>query len=462
MTLNRLCAACLAVLLVIPGCGGAGKSQTPLGGAAETQGAPAAAAGAAAVLARTARPVTGGDDDYREILAASADTRRVLLGESTHGTHEYYRERARISEMLIRRHGFNAVAVEGDWTPIARLNDYVRGLGNDRSAAQAMGELTRFPQWMWRNAEFAAFVERLRALNQERPAAGRVGLYGMDVYDMFDAADAVIAYLARTDRAGVGQAQKAYHCFGRYRRSTQAYGEATRRGASCRRQAEDVEALVRKLPRPAEPVAAEQHFAAVRSAASVTAAETYFRAAYAGSLAWNVRDRAMAATVEEIAAHQAALSARPGKVVMWSHNSHTGDARATYAARRGELNIGQLMRERHGEAAFLIGFFSHGGKVMAAPEWNAAGRVYEMKPALAGSHEALFRELGFTAFSLPIRGNAEAMRGLKEPMLQRAIGVIYQPQSERMSHYFDARMAEQFDAAIYFDRSTAVTPLPPR
>jgi erythromycin esterase-like protein len=312
---------------------------------------------------------------------------------------------------------------------------------------------------MWRNAEFAAFAERLRALNLERPAEQRVGLYGMDVYDLYDAADAVLAFLRGVDAAGAKRAEAAYACFRRYGRSTQAYGEATQRGASCQRQAEEVEALVRKLPRPAGGDGAERHFGAVRSAASVTAAEAYFRTAYAESLAWNVRDRAMAETVEEIAGHQAAQAGRPGKVITWSHNSHTGDARATYAVRQGELNLGQLMRERHGARAFLIGFFGYEGKVMAAPEWDAPGRVYDMRPALAGSYSALFRQAGIPAFSLLIRDDEEVTRHLKGPMLQRAIGVVYRPQSERASHYFDAALAEQFDAAIYFDRSTAVTPL---
>jgi erythromycin esterase-like protein len=403
--------------------------------------------------------VTGGAGDYRDLLGTAGGTQRVLLGESTHGTHEYYRERGRISEMLIRDHGFNAIAIEGDWTPIRRLNDYIRGLGSDRSAAEAMRSLTRFPEWMWRNAEFRDFVERLRALNMERPEEQRVGLYGMDVYDLFESADAVVAYLRGADPAAAKRADAGYRCFRPFNRETHAYGESTRRGTSCRKQAETVLAELRRMPRPQGPEVAERHFAAVRSAASVAAAEAYFRTVYTGSLAWNVRDQRMAETVEEIAAHLQSVSGKPGKVVMWSHNTHSGDARATFAANRGELNLGQLMRQRHGQDAFLVGFFSHEGTVLAAAEWDAQGRVYDMRPALAGSYAALFRQLGKPAFSLLIRGNADAARLLRGPMLERAIGVVYVPQSERMSHYFDASLSEQFDAAIYFDRSKAVTPL---
>jgi erythromycin esterase-like protein len=236
---------------------------------------------------------------------------------------------------------------------------------------------------------------------------------------------------------------------------------ARRRGATspCGEEAEAVLAEVRGIARPADPAGAERHFAAVRSAASVVGAEEYFRATYAGLNSWNLRDRRMAETVEEIAGHLQALTGRPGKVVMWSHNTHSGDARATAMGSQGELNLGQLMRQRHGQAAFLVGFFSYAGTVMAAPDWGAAGRVYDMREALPGSYSALFHATGFPAFSLLIRGNAEMTRVLGGPMLQRAIGVIYRPETERQSHYFEARLADQFDAAVYFDRSAAVAPL---
>jgi erythromycin esterase-like protein len=413
-----------------------------------------------AALKHAARPVTGAAGDYADILAAAAGARRILLGESTHGTHEYYRERARLTERLIREHGVNGVAIEGDWSATQRVNLYVRGLGSDQTAEQAFRGYTNFPAWMWPNTDFRDFVERLRALNLERPAEQRVGLYGMDVYDLYDAADAVQAYLKNAAPAAARRAAGHYRCFARYGRDKWAYGTATRDPRrSCRSQAEAVLAEVRRLPAPAGAVAAEARFGALRSAASVAAAEEYFRTASVGSLAWNVRDRHMADNVDQIAEHVEAMSGRPGKLVMWSHNTHSGDARATFAADRGELNLGQLMRQRHGRAAFLIGFFSHSGSVFAAPEWDARGRRYDMRPALAGSYSALFHAAGIPAFSLLLRGNEEVSRLLAGPMLERAIGVIYLPASERSAHYFDARLAEQFDAAIYFDRSTAVTPL---
>jgi erythromycin esterase-like protein len=428
----------------------------------EAGSAPRTAAAPAAVPAvrQAAIPITGAGTDYAGVMAAAASARRILLGESTHGTHEYYRERGRLTERLIREQGANAVAIEGDWSATHRVNLYVRGLGSDRSAAEALRGYTSFPAWMWGNADFRDFVERLRALNLDRPAEQQVGLYGMDVYDLFDAAAAVQAYLKRTAPEAAQRAARHYRCFASYGRDRWAYGTATRNpGKSCRAQAEAVLADVRRLPRPADPVAAEARFAALRSAASVAAAEEYFRTAAVGSLAWNVRDRHMADNVDEIARHVEALSGRPGKVVMWSHNTHSGDARATYAAERGELNLGQLMRQRHGEAAFLVGFFSHGGTVFAAPEWDARGRRYDMRPALPGSYSALFHATGVPAFSLLIRGDPAVSRALAGPLLERAIGVVYLPGSERTAHYFSARLAEQFDAAIYFDRTSAVAPL---
>jgi erythromycin esterase-like protein len=415
---------------------------------------------AASAVSRAAVPVSGSDQDYAAIIAATANVRRIMLGESTHGTSEFYRERGRLTEQLIQMHGANAIAIEGDWSPTWRVNLYVRGLSGDRSAAEALGGFTNFPQWMWPNTDFADFIERLRASNLSKPEAQRVGVYGMDVYDIFNAADFVLAYLRTRDTSAATRAEKLYRCFRPYKRSTSAYGEATVGGrTSCKREAEAVTGIVGTMGRPSEPREAEEHFAAVRAAASVKAGEEYFRVAYGGSLAWNARDRSMERNVEDIAAHAEAQTGRPGKVVIWSHNSHTGDARATDMRNRGELNLGQLMRERHGDAAFLVGYFAHGGTVFAAPAWDEPGRTYDMRPANPGSHAALLRASGTPAFSLLIRGNKELARLLEAPMEQRAIGVVYRPESERPSHYFRASLSSQFDAVLYFDRSTAVTPL---
>ena len=352
------------------------------------------------------------------------------------------------------------MAIEGDWSNTYRVNRYVRGLGTDRSAEQALSGYREFPRWTWRNAEFRDFVERLRVWNLAQPPERRVGVYGMDVYDIFNAADSVLAYLKRVDPAAAARARRQYRCFSTYERKAEEYGAAARRSVySCREEAAAVIAEVARIPRPSDPRQAEEHFAAVRSAASVAGGEEYFRTVFAGSLSWNVRDQHMARNVEGIAEHVGALSGQPGKVVVWGHNTHSGDARATFAANRGELNLGQLMRQRHGDAAFLVGFFSYRGRVVAAPAWGLAHRVYDMRPALPGSYADVFRSSGVPAFSLILRGNQELVRQLGEPRLERAIGVVYLPHSERLGHYSQARISDQFDAAIFIEKTEAVTPL---
>jgi erythromycin esterase-like protein len=416
------------------------------------------AGGTAALIREAAQPVTGQEGDHAQIIAAAAASSRVLLGESTHGSHEYYRERARLTERLVRNHGFRAVAIEGDWSATWRVNQYVRGLGSDRSADEALRGFTKFPRWMWRNAEFRDFVERLRAFNLSRPPADRVGVYGMDVYDMHEAADAAVAYAETVDRAAAARLRSHYRCFDGYR-DAEAYGVAMRRGRSCEPQARAAVQEMARLPRPADPIAAERHFAAQRSAASVAAAEAYFRTAAVGTHSWNVRDEQMARNVDAIAAHVEAVSGTSGKVVVWAHNSHVGDARATSAAQRGELNLGQLMRQRHGERALLVGFFTHGGSVFAAPEWGERGRRYDVRPALAGSTAALFHETRLPSFSLLLRGRPALVQALSVPLLQRAIGVIYARDTERQSHYLRAVPGRQFDAMIYFERTGPVDAL---
>jgi erythromycin esterase-like protein len=462
--------AVLAACIALSSCGGGGGGQSPgqgegAGGSAPPTGTPAPPPpppSAVAAVQASARPISGGAQDYSDILAAAAPARRVLLGESTHGTAEYYRERGRITERLVMDQGAGAVTIEGDWTPTFRVNLYVRGFGSDSSAAEALqGYSARFPRWMWRNAQFAEFVERLRAINLARPVEQRTGLYGMDVYDLYDAADQVVAYLRPRDPAAANRVSDLYNCFASFGRSGETYGQAVaRRVDNCRDEAEAAVAEVGRIARPADPEQAEYHFGAVRGAASVAAAEEYYRIAYAGNeSSWNARDRRMEQTVEAAALHAQALSGRQGKTVSWSHNTHTGNAAATSMASAGELNLGQLMRQRHGEGALLVGFFSYSGTVFAASQWGGEGQVFTMRPAIAGSHSALFHGAGIAAFSLLLRGNAALSSALQPAMSQRAIGVVYLPESEVQSHYIQARLSDQFDAVIFFDQSGAVTPL---
>ncbi|HEY8592423.1 MAG TPA: erythromycin esterase family protein [Sphingomicrobium sp.] len=402
-------------------------------------------------------PVSGAGSDYDRLLSAAAGATRVLLGESTHGTHEYYRERARITQRLIREHGFNAIAIEGDWSPTYRVNLYVRGLGDDRSATQALGSYKKFPKWMWRNSDFRDFVEQLRAYNMTLPAAQRVGIYGADVYDLFEAADAAVAHLRSVHPAAARQVRAKYNCFRDFRRDVHAYGTAAQTpGVSCAKEASSALALVRRLPAADGVGPAEARFAAIRAAESVAAAEEYFRTVYAQRDGWNLRDQKMAANIEAVAAHAAQITGREGKVVMWSHNSHTGDARGTGASLKGEFNIGQLMKQRHGDRAMLVGFLTHSGTVAAAPAWDQDHREFTLKPAIAESDADLFHRTGLDNFLLVLRQDTKLSAALTTPLLQRAVGVVYVPHAEMQSHYGAASLAQQFDATIYFDRTRAV------
>jgi erythromycin esterase-like protein len=446
----RLAAALMPLAACSPG-----ESRIPEAPDAQLSAAPALAS-----IAAGAQPIRSAATDYDPLIGSIGDARFVLLGEATHGTHEFYRERARISMRLVREQRFRAVVIEADWPDAGRVNRYVRGLGVDASAEAALSDFADFPRWMWRNAEFRDFVEELRAHNASLPPSQQVGVYGMDVYNLFGAADAVVRYLENFDRPAAARARAQYRCFARYRPDPARYGEAARSPArSCERQAKSVLAELRARPRPEDATAAEELFSAVRSAASVVGAEEYNRAAYGGTLAWNVRDRRMAATVTEVAEH-VSTRAELGKVVVWAHNSHVGDARATDMAMRGELNLGQLLRERFGGATYLLGFTTYEGTVMAADRWDGPQRVHTLRAARPDSYAGLFRAAGTGDALILLSTGSAAAQALGEPRLKREVGVIYARATELQSHYLRTRLAQQFDAVIHLDRTRALTPLP--
>jgi len=458
--LTRRCgsaaAPALVAVAVTYGCGSSAGSRT---------GDPTAPSDTvAAAVSETATPVTGSPTDYDALMALVGDARVVLLGESTHGTHEYYRERMRITQRLVEEKGFNAVAIEGDWPESYRVNEYVRGLGTDESAEQVLSGYTRFPSWMWNNTDVRDLVSWLRTHNDAQPVAGDVGFYGLDVYSLFGSADAVVRYLSTVDPAAAERARTRYACFNPYRADPQHYGAAAvSPGASCRTQAAEelAELTQRAATRPADPVQAELLFSALRNAHSVANAEEYFRTLYEGGTStWNLRDQHMAEAVDALDQHLSAAAGKPAKVVVWAHNTHAGDARVTQVGEAGEHNVGQLMRQRHGEEAVLVGFLSYTGTVFAAPDWDRPGRVYDMLPALPGSYSDVLHAAQPNEFLLVLRGAAERLGSqLGEPRLERAIGVVYRPETERQSHYFLARLSRQFDAAVFFDTTSAVRPL---
>jgi erythromycin esterase-like protein len=405
------------------------------------------------------RALTGSERDYDPLVERAAATRFVLLGEATHGTHEFYGERAEITKRLIAECGFTAVAVEGDWPDAYRVNRFVRGESDDESPEEALSDFRRFPAWMWRNTVVAEFVDWLREWNDAlSEGAPKVGFYGLDLYSMHASMGAVIAHLEKTDPEAARRARERYACFDQFGRDPQIYAyEAGMAGAEpCEQQV--VQQLVElrreagELAKAGGQVDAEGHFYAEQNARLVVNAERYYRAMFrAGVQSWNLRDQHMVETLEELTAHMERTSG-PTKVAVWEHNSHLGDNRATEVGQAGQLNVGQLMRQGHGRQALLVGFTTYTGTVTAASDWGAPAERMYVRRALPGSWEELFHEQGLPGFLV----DTAAMHGRR---LERAIGVVYRPETERISHYFHARLADQFDAVIHLDATHAVEPL---
>jgi erythromycin esterase-like protein len=416
------------------------------------------------VLRSMARTLTGGPHDYDDLLEAIGQASFVLLGEASHGTHEFYRERAVITRRLIEEKGFCAVAVEADWPDAYRVNRFVRGRGRDASARAALDGFQRFPAWMWRNTEVLEFVAWLRAHNRRMPADRCVGFYGLDLYSLHSSIGVVLGYLDRVDPAAARQARVRYGCFDHAGGDPQSYGYMTRLDLA--RSCEDgvVRQLAELLERGHAYAAAdgasaeEDFFDATLNARVVRAAEEYYRTMFRSHVeSWNLRDRHMMDALAALANHLGRDAQRP-RIVVWAHNSHLGDARATSMSSLGELNLGQLVRERYAHDAFSVGFSTYSGTVTAAHEWDAAAETMRVRPGLEGSYEALFHEAGVPAFMVDLREHARESL-LDGPLLQRAIGVIYRPRTERASHYFDADLPRQFDALLHFDETRAVAPL---
>lgn len=433
----------------------------PLGLVAQAD--PVAAAGVADVAAvaavrAAAQPLTGAADDYDALLAVIGDARVVMLGESTHGSREFYQERVRLTRRLVAEKGFSALVLEAPWEPARRLDAYVRGLGRDGDAAAALAGMVHFPRWSWRNRTVADFLESLRALNQERPPPARLRIFGMDLYSLPQSADAVVYHRARRSVALAERARRRLDCFDAYRASPDHYGIelAAGRQAPCaegaRLELADLEAAAR------QDLTDEDAFAAWQSARVVVAAEAYYRHVYLGSeeKPWNLRERYLAETLDLLLQH---LGPR-AKIVVWAHNTHQGDARETDQGQAGELSIGQLMRERHGEAVRLVGYATYGGRVRAAPGWCRPDRVWRLRPARADSWSGLLHQTGLPAFLLLFRDRPELAAALSERRLDRAVGVSYLPRAELANHYYHVRLARQFDALVFVDRTTALDVLP--
>ena len=398
-------------------------------------------------------------EEFGAFFDRYGDAQLVLLGECTHGTSEFYRARAAITRRLIERHGFTIVAVEADWPDAARIDRYVR----HHAARPAAGEpFVRFPTWMWRNVEVLEFADWLRRRNEGLSAERQVSFHGLDVYSLRESIAAVLTYLDSADPAAAARARRRYACLTPWQEEPAAYGRAFvhRPGDGC--EGPVVEQLRELLMRRLDLIRADGSawFDAVQNARIVRAAELYYRIMYRGAAeSWNLRDRHMFDTLQALLAHRGYGS----KAVVWAHNSHVGNAAATAMGWRGEFNIGELCRLAYGDDAVLVGFGTDTGTVAAASDWGSAMQVKSVRPARSDSYEHAFRLAGMARSLTDWRGPArrEVADTLRRPMLERAIGVVYRPETELLSHYFEAVLAEQFDAYVWFDRTRAVTPLGP-
>ena len=416
---------------------------------------------------RAARLIRGGHDDYDALLHLIGDARVVLLGEASHGTHEFYRERARITRRLVEERGFGIVAVEADWPDAYRVNRWVRGVSQDGSALAALDGFERFPRWMWRNRDVLGLIEWMREYNGRVPAARKVGFYGLDLYSLYGSISAVIRYLEEVDPEAAERARERYACFEHFGEDSQAYGYAASSGLSESCEDGAVAQLMELQRRSAElsardgHIPEDEHFHAEQNARLVANAEEYYRTMFRGRVSsWNLRDRHMTDTLIALLDHTGRHGRRT-RAVVWAHNSHLGDASATEMGEQGEWNVGQLARERYDRDAVLVGFTTYAGTVTAAHDWDEPPEVMRVRPALDESVESWLHGPGLGDFFLPIRGERAVGRALGARMLERAIGVIYRPRTERASHYFVTRVAAQFDALIHLDETSALEPLDP-
>ena len=393
------------------------------------------------------------------LIERVGDARIVLIGEASHGTSEFYRFRSRLTAALIERKGFRFVGIEGDWPDAARIDHYVRHLRYPPSEWTAFA---RFPTWMWRNNETREFVDWLRIHNSNIADDERIAFHGLDLYSMYSSIREILRYLDDVDPETAAIARQRYGCLTPWQSDPATYGRAALTG-SYRSCEHDVVGMLKELAARHWDYArhdGERFLDAVQNARLIANAERYYRTMYYGSRSsWNLRDTYMFETLQTLIEHYAPHN----KAIVWAHNSHVGDASATEMSSRGELNIGHLCRRAYGDGVHIIGFGTDSGTVAAASEWDGPMQVMEVRPSAAASYERLFHDAGQPGFALALQGADRDLRTeLSRPRLERAIGVIYRPETELASHYFQAVLPQQFDEYVWIDVTRAVDPIKTR
>lgn len=395
--------------------------------------------------------------EFGDLFDRYADAQVVMIGEASHGTSDFYRTRAAITQRLIEQHGFSIVAVEADWPDAGHVDRYVRGLAPSVFRRHIF---SRFPTWMWRNTDVNTFAHWLHRYNHQQPPERRVEFRGLDVYSLRNSIHEVLSYLDRVDPQLAKEARYRYGCLTPWQDEPASYGHFVERGGLMPCEDKVVEQLNVMLTEQLAELAEddEELFSATQNAKVVQAAEQYYRAIYRSSTAsWNLRDRHMFDTLRALLAHRGPRA----KAVVWAHNSHIGNAGATEMGWQGQFNIGQLCRSAYGRDAVLIGMSTDRGQVAAADDWDGDMRIKEVRPSRPDSWEHQFLSAGVPASLTDWRDlqRDELRRALSSPLLERAIGVIYRPETERSSHYFEAVLADQFDAMVWIEQTQAVTAL---
>lgn len=404
--------------------------------------------------------------EHKNILSVAnqiGDARLVLMGEASHGTKEFYDTRIALTQYLIKEKGFHAIAIEGDWPSAHQVHRYIQGLNQNEE--NVLNGFQRFPNWMWRNKSIQAFIPWLRNHNNQSPE-NKVGFYGLDLYCLHDSMNAIISYLKKHQPDAVANATTRFSCFDHTTVDPQVYGYLVNQQIkhAC------IHEVTEQLLEMQHHTLSEMHknklpdhdadYYALQNARVVKNAEKYYRSLFEPrDVSWNIRDQHMAETLSNIISHIESNLKTPAKIIVWAHNSHVGDARATEMHDRNEINLGQIVREQYDTASYLLGFSTYDGTVRAASEWDGPSIIKKVSPSLPGSYEFLFHDANEKNFFLNLRAENHLTHLLKNPELQRAIGVIYLPQTERMSHYYFSRLPYQFDGIIHFDRTQAVVPL---
>lgn len=414
-------------------------------------------------VARIARPLYG-EDELDELIDLFGNARFVLLGAASHGTHEFYDLRAALTRKMIAQRGFAAVTIEGDWPEALRVDRYVRLIGDDETAGEALAGFRRFPPWMWHNRDVESFVDWLRTYNGRGLPETRAGFYGLDLYALHASIATVLSYLDDFDPEAAVVARDRYASFDHAAGEPERYAGTSPRGIAPELQDELVAQLVetqrRRAARSGRAPAGDAWCTAMQHAHVVRDAGAYYRALFGDRTeAWNLRDTHMADTLDMLA-DQLGQDGKPARLIVWAHNAHVGDASATSLGQEGQTSLGALIRKRHADEVALVGFTTHTGVVECAPDWDEPGERADVRPSLRGSWEDLFHDVGIARFTV----NSTALKrviGDGVERLHRTIGAVYRSDTERRSHYYHSRLADQYDVIVHIDETHAVEPLEP-